>query len=49
MGYAEDKEWDKWKGEKHRPEPLPRAKRIKIELGLSVLIMGFIFTILYFF
>lgn len=49
MGYAEDKEWDKHKNEKHRPEALPRDKRIKIELGLSAIILGFVFTILYFF
>ncbi len=49
MGYAEDKEWDKWKGEKHRPEPLPRDKRIKIEVGFSVLAMAFFLALIYFF
>jgi len=49
MGYAEDKNWDKWKNEKHRPEQLPRDKRIKIELGLGVLAMAFFLALLFFF
>ncbi len=49
MGYAEDKEWDKYKDEKHRPEILPRAKRIKVELGLTVLAMAFFLALIYFF
>lgn len=49
MGYANDRGWDKWRNEKHRPESLPRSKRIRIELGLSVLVMAFFLAIIYFF
>ncbi len=49
MGYAEDKEWDKHREEKHRQGVLPKAKRIKIELGLGVLAMAFFFALIYFF
>jgi len=49
MGYAEDKEWDKHRNEKHRQGVLPRAKRIKIELGLSALAMAFFLALIYFF
>ena len=49
MGYAEDKEWDKHRNEKHRQGVLPRAKRIKIELGLSALAMAFFLALLVFF
>ncbi len=49
MGYAEDKNWDKWRNEKHRQGVLPKAKRIKIELGLGVLAMAFFFALIYFF
>ncbi len=49
MGYADDKNWDKWRNEKHRPESLPRDKRIKIEVGLSVLAMAFFLALIYFF
>lgn len=49
MGYADDKEWDKYRNEKHRQGVLPRAKRIKIELGLSTLAMAFFLALLVFF
>ncbi len=49
MGYADDKEWDKRRNEKHRPEVLPRAKRIKIELGLSIIALSMFLTLIYFF
>jgi len=49
MGYAEDKGWDKWKNEKHRPEPLPRDKKIKIYGGFTILSMAFFLALLIFF
>ncbi len=49
MGYAEDKDWDKYRNEKHRPEVLPRDKRIKIELGLGTLALAFFLALLFFF
>ncbi len=49
MGYAEDKEWDKHRDEKHRQGVLPKAKRIKIELGLSALAMAFFLALIVFF
>ncbi len=49
MGYAEDKEWDKHKNEKHRPQPLNREQKIRIWGGLSMLSMAFFLVLLVFF
>ena len=49
MGYAEDKEWDKHRDEKHRPEPLTREQKIKVYGGLGILSMAFFLALLIFF
>lgn len=49
MGYAEDKGWDRYKDEPHRPGVLPRDKKIKIYGGLTVLSMVFFLALLVFF
>lgn len=49
MGFAEDKEWDKWKNEKHRPQPLSREQKIRVWGGLSMLSMVFFLALLVFF
>lgn len=46
MGFAEDKEWDKWKNEKHRPQPLNRDQKIRVWGGLSMLSMVFFLALL---
>lgn len=48
MGFAEDKGWDKYKDEPHRPGVLPKEKKIRIYLGLSALSMAFFLALLYF-
>ena len=48
-GFADDKEWDKWKNEKNRPQPLNREQKIKIYGGLSLLSMAFFLVLLIFF
>lgn len=49
MGFAEDKEWDKYKDEPHRPKVLSRDKKIKIYGGLTILSMAFFLALLVFF
>lgn len=49
MGYSEDKEWDKRRNEKHRPQPLNRDQKIRIWGGLSMLAMAFFLALLVFF
>ncbi len=49
MGFAEDKEWDKWKNEKHRPQKLNRDQKIRVWGGLSMLSMVFFLALLVFF
>jgi len=49
MGFAEDKKWDKYKNEPHRPGILPRDKKIKVYLGLTAISMAFFFALLVFF
>lgn len=49
MGYAEDKEWDKYKDEPHRPGILPREKKVKVYLGLTAISMAFFLALLVFF
>ncbi len=49
MGFAEDKEWDRWKNEKHRPQPLNRDQKIRIWGGLTMLSMVFFLALLVFF
>lgn len=48
MGYAEDKEWDKWRSEKYRPQPLNRDQKIRIWGGLSILSLVFFLALLVF-
>ena len=49
MGYAEDKEWDDRRNEKHRPKILNREQKIRIWGGLSMLSMAFFLALLVFF
>lgn len=49
MGYAEDKEWDKHRDERHRPKPLTREQKIKVYGGLGILSMAFFLALLIFF
>lgn len=46
MGFANDKGWDKYKNEPHRPEILPHHKKVKIYLGLATLSMAFFLALL---
>ncbi len=46
MGFSDDKGWDKWKDEKHRPQPLSREQKIRVWGGLSMLSMVFFLALL---
>jgi len=46
MGFADDKGWDRWKDEKHRPQPLSREQKIRVWGGLSMLSMVFFLALL---
>jgi len=48
-GFADDKGWDRWKNEKHRPQQLNKEQKIRIWGGLSLLSMAFFLVLLIFF
>ena len=48
MGYAEDKEWDKYKDEKHRPGVMTRDRKFIVYLGLGAIGMAMFLALLYF-
>jgi len=47
VGFAEDKRWDKYKDDPHRPGILPPDKKVKIYLGLSTIGMALFLALLW--
>lgn len=49
MGFADDKKWDKYRDEKHRPGTWDsNAQRNKVYLGLGAIGMAMFLALLYF-